>query len=473
MIISFSLKGLEPTTIRIGRVLIAAAGVSILALSLYRTPVWLDAWNALAVVAAITSAAMILVVAVTVAVRGSARAVERAAMEVSLFACALLVAEVILLAGAPEKWFDDPDVQRLVVQEHAARRQGIEYDPRLRAEVIGELQAKGVDAVPGFAASMIGTAAVANAIQERGLLPLSNVAGVRVVECNEGLGYLQFHSGEFGFNNPPGVARGPVDVAVIGESFALGHCVAPSTSAVDLVRQQFPRTANFATAGSRVLSQLGAFREYVEPLEPETVVWFINVNFADPRHEGERPELMRYLDDASFSQRLRHRQQDVDSFVREVMMPLQLRGDRALREELEEPPPIPFERVFKLKEIRSVVDSQFATWRAPTMPDLSIFERAVGLVAATAAGWGGDVIAVILPSYELSARLPQSIARYEAVANVLHASPVTVVDGVALFAAQPDALSLYTLRMNNHPNERGHALLGEAVIAAIESREGS
>lgn len=473
MIISFSLKGLAPTTIRIGRVLIAAAGVMILALSLYRTPVWLDAWNAGAVVAAITSAAMILVLAVAIAFRGSAHAVERAAMEVSLLVCALLVAEAILLLRAPEKWFDDPIVQRLVIHERAAREQGIEYDGRLPAEVLGELQAMGVDAVPGFAASMMGNAAVANAIQERGLLPLSNVANVHVVECNEGLGYLQFRSGEFGFNNPTGLARGPVDVAVIGESFALGHCVAPSTSAVDRVREQLPRTANFGTAGSRVLSQLGVFREYVEPLEPETVVWFINVNFAEPRYESDRPELMRYLDDASFSQGLRHRQRDVDAFVRDVMVPLHLRRDHALREELERPSRFPFDRVLTLKEIRSVVDSQSVIRRPPSSPDLSIFERAVDRVAESAAGWGGNVIAVILPSYELSVGQPQNVARYEAVAEVLRASPVKVVDGVALFAAQPDVPSLYILRMDNHPNERGHAIIGEAVLEAIESREGS
>lgn len=472
MIVSFSLKGLAPTTIRIGRVFIAAVGVTILALSLYRTPVWLDAWNTGAVVAAITSAATILALTVTVAVRGSARTVERAAVEVSLFACALIAAEVVLLLRAPEKWLDDPVVERLVVHERAAREQGIAYDGRLRAEVVADLQAKGIDAVPGFAASMMGNAAVANAIQERGLLPLSNVANVHVVECNEGVGYLQFRSGEFGFNNPPGLARGPVDVAVIGESFALGHCVAPSTSAVDRVRGQFPRTANFGTAGSRVLSQLGVFREYVEPLEPATVVWFINVNFVEPRYESDRPELMRYLADASFSQRLRHRQHDVDSFVREVMGPLHLRRDQALRQQLEEPSRFPLERVFALKEIRSVVDSQL-TRRSPARPDLTIFERAVDLVATTAAGWGGDVIAVILPSYELSVRQPANVARYEAIVDVLRASPATVVDGAALFAAQPDFLSLYILRMDNHPNERGHAIIAEAVIEAIESREGS
>ena len=68
---------------------------------------------------------------------------------------------------------------------------------------------------------------------------------------------------------------------------------------------------------------------------------------------------------------------------------------------------------------------------------------------------------------------PADVARYEAVSNALLDSAVTVVDGAALFAAEPDYLRLYKLRMDNHPNELGHAVLGEAVVAAINSREGS
>jgi hypothetical protein len=53
----------------------------------------------------------------------------------------------------------------------------------------------------------------------------------------------------------------------------------------------------------------------------------------------------------------------------------------------------------------------------------------------------------------------------------LDASDVPVVDGVELFDAQPDPLGLYTLRINNHPSERGHALLAQAILAAIEQEK--
>jgi hypothetical protein len=464
---------LGPTTVGLRRVFIAGAGVATLVVALVRAPVWLQAWNAPAVVVALSAAVAVLVLAVGVAVRGSAHAVARVALEGAFFVCALLAAEAILLLRAPEKWSDDPLVQQLLVHERAARGRGIAYDGRLPTEVVSDLRAKGLDAVPGFAAGNLTSPAVAGAIRQRGLLPLSNVANALVVECNEGPGYFQFRSDQFGFNNPPGLSAGPIDVAVIGESSALGHCVAPSMSAVDRVRAAVPRTANFGVAGSRVLSQLGVFREYVEPLKPPVLVWFVNVNYAEPKQESEQPMLMRYLRDASFSQGLRQRQRDVDAFVREVMVPLHRERDREVRDELAGAMAFPFERVLKLDEVRSVVDVDVAAEREPETPVLSEFELAVAHVAETAREWGGRVIVVILPSYELSAGRPQNVARYNAVSAALRDSAVTVVDGVALFAAEPDYLRLYTLRMDNHPNAQGHALLGDAVVAAINSKEKS
>jgi hypothetical protein len=152
-------------------------------------------------------------------------------------------------------------------------------------------------------------------------------------------------------------------------------------------------------------------------------------------------------------------------------VPLHLERDRALRDELESAEAFPLNRVIELDEVRGLLDVELASRQPPPSPDLSEFRRAVDLVAQTARRWGGRVIVVILPSYELAEKRPQNVARYNAVSEALRASAVTVVDGVALFAAEPDYRRLYTLNMDNHPNELGHGLLGDAVVAAINSRK--
>jgi hypothetical protein len=445
--------------------------MTVLGVALYKIPSWWETWNTVAVVAAGTVAALSLILALALALRGSALAVERVTLELALLAGALLAAEALLLLRAPEEWPDDAVVRRLVMHERTATSHGIAYDARLPTEVVAELRLQGLDAVPGFAESSVANPAVTSAIAERGILPLSNAAKALVVECNEGPGYLQFRSDRLGFNNPPGLLAGPVDVAVIGESLALGHCVAPAESAVERLRARFPRTANFGVAGGRVLSQLGAFREYVEPLEPPVVVWFLNLNFAEPRHESGQPILRRYLDDASFTQGLRHRQHEVDAFVREVVAPLTLQRDRALRAKLEEPADFPLARVGKFYELRRLAGFGSVTERPPAAPHLDYFERALERMTEATARWGGRLVVLILPSYPLSVRDARAVARYDAVTKSLRDREVEVVDGAALFAADPDFLGLYTLRVDNHPNARGHAVLADAVIAALDAKE--
>lgn len=453
------------------RLFVLAAGAGALGVAVYRAPTWLDTWSTPAVVASLAGATALLVLAVGVSLQASARAVERVTAELVIGGCALLVAEALLIASAPESWSDNPLVQRIVARERAALAQGLPFDGRVRGEVARELRSQGRDAMPGFAQNSHASRPVAEAIRQRGLLPLSNASNAYIVECNEGPGYLQFRTDELGFNNPRGLVSGPVDIAVVGESFALGHCVAPGKSAVDLVRARHPRTANLGIPGSRVLAHLGVLREYVEPLEPGVVLWFVNTNFAEPRQEAQEPILMQYLKDPSFSQGLIQRQPEVDAFVREVVAPLSEQGDAALRAELEAAQRFPLERVVKLRELRGLVNFGAATQRPPPPTDVSYFERAIGLAADTTQGWHGRFIAVILPSYEISMNRARDVARYDAVRESLTASGVQVVDGVALFAAQPDTPGLYTLRINNHPSERGHAVLAEAILAAIAQQE--
>jgi len=448
---------------------VAGTGVAALVLAIYQAPDWLASWSTGAAVGAVGVSSALVLAAIAIAAYGNAGVVKRIAAEVILLAAALLAAEFVLVARAPEGWSDDPVLQRMAARERAAAAQGLAYDRRFPADVVGEYRSQGHEAVSRFAQQITGSSEIASAVRERGLLPLSNVSSTTVVECNEGNGFLVFRSDEFGFNNPPGLASGPVDIAIIGESLALGHCVPPSTSAVDRIRNRFPRTVNLGITGSRVLAQLGVFREYVEPLEPPVIVWFLNLNAAEARDEGSQPLLTRYLNDETFSQHLRERQHDVDEFQRDFVVPLQLGRDAMLREKRDDLA-FPLDRVIKLREVRSLIDFGSLLPQAPQAPDLSHFDRALAQVVDKARGWNGQVILVLLPSYETVTQSPQSVARYEAILGAVDPSMVGLVDGVALFDEQRDKPSLFTLRIDNHPSERGHAVLADAVIAAIQSR---
>ncbi len=257
---------------------------------------------------------------------------------------------------------------------------------------------------------------------------------------------------------------------MVGESHALGHCVAPGKGFVDAVRRAFPRTANFALSYTFALSQLGSLREYVEPLKPSLVLWVVNAPMAiRSGGEEENPVLRRYLD-PTFSQDLMARQAEVDAIVRRGARAIQAADDRALREELERASTERFSRVYALQQIRSRMDLSKPWQHPPPPPDTALFEQSLRLAESTVKSWGGQLLVMILPTYGDLMGEAQETERHRLVRSVVQKLDIDFFDTSALFRAQPDIRSLYAMRMSNHPNARGHALLGRKVIDEIRKR---
>ena len=121
-----------------------------------------------------------------------------------------------------------------------------------------------------------------------------------------------------------------------------------------IIRKKYPRTANFAVAGNRPLSQLGGFREYVEPMRPRVVLWAVNPNFAVTDEETRDPMLARYLD-PTYSQHLLAQQRDIDRLVRTIAIPAQVELDRQAQTKERRARVARFERAWLLPETREQV----------------------------------------------------------------------------------------------------------------------
>ena len=390
------------------------------------------------------------------------------AWETLALAAGLVCAELIIVASLPTRWSEDGRLQASLAIKQATRKLRIDYDARTPSEVVEALRLSGVDALPGIDRNWPSDHQ-ARAGMADDFFPLSHASHAQIVECNEGLGFLQYQTDEYGFNNPSGlIASGRVDVAVVGESHALGHCVPPSTSIVDVIRKHYPRTVTFGIAGSRVVSQLASFREYVEPLRPHVVVWFVNTAYAEPRQEADEPLLTRYFD-PSFTQNLIDRQNEVDATIRELVPGLRAKGDDSLRMELENVEEKRFLQALKLKNVRRLLRSAVPA-RTPISPlalDLSSFVRSLKLAQRAIRSWDGRLLAVILPSFGGVTGEARAFSHHEAVVAALNDLGIDVVDGESLFRSQPNPRTLFALGINNHPNKQGHRLLGDAIVRKL------
>jgi hypothetical protein len=163
--------------------------------------------------------------------------------------------------------------------------------------------------------------------------------------------------------------------------------------------------------------------------------WFANTTFAEPKEEAREPLLLRYLD-PSFSQDLRHRQPEIDAALRDVIVPL---GHASLR-----------------RSERAHADVTRRLLRTLRLPNVRLGRAARRRDSA-----------------ELRPHDRRNIEQ-RALPRRRRGARGAAVRGRGRCAAIPrptrPARALHA-RINNHPSERGHAVLGYGVVKAIASSD--
>jgi hypothetical protein len=401
------------------------------------------------------------------ALRLSSVGVVRVAFEIGGLIGALLLAEVTLRIVAPAA----PSNQH--ARQADAAKLGLPFDIRTKSEVVDELRSQGIDAFPGMSREWVQRPSARQQLPE-GLFPLGDAANAEIVECNESGKYVQFPSDEYGFHNPRGlVASGKVDVAVVGDSFAIGHCVPSGQGFVARLRERYPRLANFGMAGTYGIALLATFREYVEPLKPPLVLYVIQPWVTDTRAEMEDPVLRRYLE-PGFSQHLMQRREEVDAVVRGVIMQVQYESDAAQHHAVDAAARNRFAGIVTLSELRRRLHLAELMEKAPPPTDLGPFDRSIDLARRTTESWGGRFVVIIMPLYdEVVTHNIEGSVRHDQLAARLRARGMEVIDTVPVFLKARDPSSLYVMRRPNHPGPEGHRMLADFVGSQLQADEHS
>ena len=442
------------------RVLLLGLALVATAVATYRAPLWLERFGVAGgiLIAVLGTGSLALV---WVAARQRSLLVRRIAWELLAFGACLLAVETLIAIYRPHVPTAEAGRQRL------ARKIGIPFDSRSISRVVADLRAQGVDAFPGIARGWPRIPQVRRELPT-GFYPLSHASNASIVECNEDGRYLVYESDEFGFNNPRGlIASGHLDIGVVGESYALGHCLPRKQSLVGIIRRKFPHTATFAMAATGPLSGLASFREYIEPLKPSVVVWTVHPFFSDTADDLADPILQRYWD-PSFSQNLMERQDETDRYVRAIAIPVQAEADSAAEREIEHAMAGRFWKIPFLPQFRARITNTFFETPHPR-PNLGPLVQSLQMARDTAAGWGGQLVVLLLPTYtDVVKRQSNLTERHELLKKALAQMGVPVVEGVELFRAQRDPAGLFTLRMGNHPTAEGYALLAQHLVTTID-----
>jgi lysophospholipase L1-like esterase len=346
-----------------------------------------------------------------------------------------------------------------------ASRLGVPYDPRTQLEVVRDLRRRGVDAWPSVVPAVMDSRAGSD------IAPLGGISGVTAVVCNEIGNYLIYQSDARGFNNPPELwSGGPLDIAVLGDSYTEGRCVPSDQNMVALIRRRYPATLNLGVAGNGPLRELAGLREYLPALKPRRILWCYfegNDLTYDMDREYDDPVLARYLD-PGFSQGLAFRQPEIDTLLRR-------RLEKIYREMEAEPRSRKFlERWRDVLLLRSLRASLGLAVRKPSFDvqnlNYDLFRRILAEARKTADTWGGRVYFVYLPipkRFEISdLRRANDEVRMKIFA-MLGELDISSIDLVDVFGNQPNLTELYT-PVGGHFTPAGYALAADSVLRALE-----
>ena len=369
---------------------------------------------------------------------------------------------------------------------------GVGIDTRSPDEVIASLQKEGIDAVPlvissqGFIDGPNNSINSAHKIHGEELMPLGAIAERVTVMCNENGQWVSYKSDKHGFNNPGDVWQsGPVQMGILGDSYAQGFCVPPDRSFAALIRQGYPATLNLAMGGAGPMGELAIWKEYLQPLQPKVVLWFYyeGNDLIDLQRERTNKLLMRYLKD-NFTQNLVALQREIDQAIlddipRQRDWETRARANRQANHQANRISRIDeFSQFFKLENLRT----RLSILNAATIeevknqedlegPNLTLFRDILAQVKTRIGTWGGKMYFVYLPDWpRYSGNQVGPVAKQrDSVLALVNSLGIPVIDIHPVFQAQSDPLAMFPFREPGHYTEKGHLLVAKEVMRTISS----
>ncbi|GJL54504.1 MAG: hypothetical protein NPIRA02_16360 [Nitrospirales bacterium] len=390
------------------------------------------------------------------------------------------------------EWFFAMDKVRLEQNEAfaiaaTAKRLGIPNDRRSKFEVIDDLRAKGVDAVPFVPFTFHlqprdtnGQRISKHWIDDKEILPLNGIGGLRtIVGCNERGNWWTYPGDRFGYNNPDELWDSQhIQIVLVGDSFTHGSCVENDQNVPAVLRTRYPKTINLGWGGTGPLVYLATIREYAALVKPDVVLFmfFEGNDLIGMNKFKENPVLLRYLD-GNFKQDLLSHRAELDrrtsDLVTEKRKTEETKGDKETDSYFLDD----IDSLFVLRNTRHLLNlrrTKIPTGTLSTkafIPDYDLFERILAVAKKDVASWGGKLYLVHLPFRPLQGDTYLNDVRSH-VQKVTARLSIPVIDIVSHMAAESglsrSAEQQYFDNRFSHYSEEGYRLVAEAVLSRLE-----
>ncbi len=326
------------------------------------------------------------------------------------------------------------------------------FDKRHSLDVVRDMRAKGIDAMPSF----VGSHRLGDDKGPDDLFPLMGVSTATTVLCNESGRFAIYTSDEHGFNNPHNLPE-EVDVLLLGDSYVHGQCMHKGKDIAGLLRTKGYSVYSVGISGSGALIELGSLIEYGLRKKPKVIIWGYTGNDPnDTRAELHSPILRKYLDEAGFTQGLVERQPQIDAYWKDLLKRKDLLAPRSPQATWTPPSPRISELVtlYSLRKLLGLRRRSKGDWRNSYR---SILVKARELAEAQ----GAEIYFLPFPYHQL---VKNASDKPREIFKIAEPARLPVIDMDQVFYKYPDPFSLFPLGLPGHYSEAGYALVVDQII---------
>lgn len=179
------------------------------------------------------------------------------------------------------RWLDRQASQLNVPARAIEARRALEQDQAL----VAAARAQG-DRTMLFPA-LFETGVFRQMAQVQGELPLGAQADAQLLYCNEGGGLVRYRSDRFGLRNDDGIwDEAIIDVALLGDSYVQGACVALADNLGGRLQASGRRVVNLGMAGNNAIHHAAVARAFLPALQARFAVLVFYPNDNQDEHDS-------------------------------------------------------------------------------------------------------------------------------------------------------------------------------------------
>mgnify|MGYP006086870649 CR=1 FL=1 len=288
------------------------------------------------------------------------------------------------------------------------------------------------------------------------LYALSGVSNSKTIRCNENGYYSIYESDRYGFNNPDNEwDKKKIEYLLVGDSFTNGYCVNRPNDIASVLRNLSNKSVlNLGQGGNGPLTEYATLREYLNP-NVKKVLWiFYEENdFENLDSELTNEVLKNYLNNLTFTQNLRSRQNEIDSLTKALIereIEKNIKGDHF---------EFNFIKFIKIYNTRVLLMHQPQLKTQPQQKFKTILKLAKDLSKKN----NSKLYFIYLPEY-IRYKNNYSDNSYLEVKKIVNELDIYFIDIHAeVFEKEENPLKLYPYGSNGHFNVEGYKKVAETI----------